>query len=118
MRRGSAWITWSVEPDTTSMHLHACGTCPASVAASPPIVSISSSVSARRGSIALAMSSNSARASASQPPPSIGTIRSEEHTSELQSLMRSSYAVFCLKKKTQHHRYLYLHSNHIVAPTL
>src|SRR3546814_8444153 len=28
------------------------------------------------------------------------TPRSEEHTSELQSLMRSSYAVFCLKKKT------------------
>src|SRR3546814_4393107 len=27
-------------------------------------------------------------------------IRSEEHTSELQSLMRNSYAVFCLKKKT------------------
>src|SRR3546814_6400090 len=27
------------------------------------------------------------------------TIRSEEHTSELQSLMRISYAVFCLKKK-------------------
>src|SRR3546814_4549025 len=29
-----------------------------------------------------------------------GAIRSEEHTSELQSLMRISYAVFCLKKKT------------------
>src|SRR3546814_9370035 len=28
------------------------------------------------------------------------SIRSEEHTSELQSLMRISYAVFCLKKKT------------------
>src|SRR3546814_4964644 len=28
------------------------------------------------------------------------TLRSEEHTSELQSLMRISYAVFCLKKKT------------------
>src|SRR3546814_7844930 len=28
------------------------------------------------------------------------TVRSEEHTSELQSLMRNSYAVFCLKKKT------------------
>src|SRR3546814_3360330 len=28
-------------------------------------------------------------------------IRSEEHTSELQSLMRISYAVFCLKKKTK-----------------
>src|SRR3546814_1304676 len=32
--------------------------------------------------------------------------RSEEHTSELQSLMRISYAVFCLKKKkTQFHRH-------------
>src|SRR3546814_5299437 len=30
------------------------------------------------------------------------TTRSEEHTSELQSLMRISYAVFCLKKKTIH----------------
>src|SRR3546814_2400180 len=30
-----------------------------------------------------------------------GTDRSEEHTSELQSLMRISYAVFCLKKKKQ-----------------
>src|SRR3546814_6680693 len=31
--------------------------------------------------------------------------RSEEHTSELQSLMRISYAVFCLKKKTKHIKY-------------
>src|SRR3546814_7902992 len=30
--------------------------------------------------------------------------RSEEHTSELQSLMRISYAVFCLKKKTYTHK--------------
>src|SRR3546814_10347235 len=30
------------------------------------------------------------------------SLRSEEHTSELQSLMRISYAVFCLKKKTIH----------------
>src|SRR3546814_10526828 len=29
-------------------------------------------------------------------------VRSEEHTSELQSLMRISYAVFCLKKKNNH----------------
>src|SRR3546814_3437033 len=35
------------------------------------------------------------------------TLRSEEHTSELQSLMRISYAVFCLKKKKQKPR-----SNH------
>src|SRR3546814_8685914 len=30
-------------------------------------------------------------------------LRSEEHTSELQSLMRHSYAVFCLKKKKNNH---------------
>src|SRR3546814_4991636 len=34
----------------------------------------------------------------------IKTVRSEEHTSELQSLMRISYAVFCLKKKKQKHQ--------------
>src|SRR3546814_3142242 len=33
---------------------------------------------------------------------SSGATRSEEHTSELQSLMRISYAVFCLKNKKQH----------------
>src|SRR3546814_7774215 len=33
------------------------------------------------------------------PPPPQSRPRSEEHTSELQSLMRISYAVFCLKKK-------------------
>src|SRR3546814_5035305 len=46
-------------------------------------------------------------ATASGSPP---TERSEEHTSELQSLMRISYAVFCLKKKSTltpmyHHRH-------------
>src|SRR3546814_6309079 len=34
-------------------------------------------------------------------PPVLGGERSEEHTSELQSLMRISYAVFCLQKKKQ-----------------
>src|SRR3546814_9691045 len=37
--------------------------------------------------------------------------RSEEHTSELQSLMRISYAVFCLKKKTQKHTTRYNSKN-------
>src|SRR3546814_8209119 len=35
------------------------------------------------------------------PLASLDDMRSEEHTSELQSLMRISYAVFCLKKKTK-----------------
>src|SRR3546814_7346461 len=39
--------------------------------------------------------------------------RSEEHTSELQSLMRISYAVFCLKKKTDNKKIL-LHKHTIV----
>src|SRR3546814_2036588 len=34
-----------------------------------------------------------------------GDCRSEEHTSELQSLMRISYAVFCLKKKNKHYKH-------------
>src|SRR3546814_10172286 len=37
--------------------------------------------------------------------------RSEEHTSELQSLMRISYAVFCLKKKN--HKHLYTHQQQL-----
>src|SRR3546814_6542483 len=39
-------------------------------------------------------------------------LRSEEHTSELQSLMRISYAVFCLKKKKQHHTNYTFHPQH------
>src|SRR3546814_1670027 len=35
------------------------------------------------------------------------SLRSEEHTSELQSLMRISYAVFCLTQKTRTHTYKY-----------
>src|SRR3546814_3248996 len=39
-------------------------------------------------------------------PCALSAHRSEEHTSELQSLMRISYAVFCLKKKTKIHKRL------------
>src|SRR3546814_1102885 len=40
------------------------------------------------------------------------TLRSEEHTSELQSLMRISYAVFCLKKKTYKKVEQYIKNDH------
>src|SRR3546814_6236774 len=53
-------------------------------------------------------------ASHSFTPAVIGTpapVRSEEHTSELQSLMRISYAVFCLKKKNNNR-----HSQHTYIP--
>src|SRR3546814_3983277 len=39
--------------------------------------------------------------------PDLAKLRSEEHTSELQSLMRNSYAVFCLKKQKQAILYVY-----------
>src|SRR3546814_8338837 len=49
--------------------------------------------------------SRSTRSTAVRPPKRTvnpdARNRSEEHTSELQSLMRISYAVFCLKKKTK-----------------
>src|SRR3546814_3044083 len=43
--------------------------------------------------------------------------RSEEHTSELQSLMRISYAVFCLKKKTKHKHYTPFHTITLTTST-
>src|SRR3546814_3021770 len=47
-------------------------------------------------------------------PQAIGFIgRSEEHTSELQSLMRISYAVFCLKKKNKNSLHLDIADKHI-----
>src|SRR3546814_2904702 len=54
------------------------------------------------------LSTRGLMASAPQPPKTGESVvvslgRSEEHTSELQSLMRNSYADFCLKKKTQNH---------------
>src|SRR3546814_12676820 len=42
--------------------------------------------------------------------------RSEEHKSELQSLMRISYAVFCLKKKSQRQTYSYTISQTVSLP--
>src|SRR3546814_6705684 len=54
----------------------------------------------------------SRRASATAPKPAgQAPARSEEHTSELQSLMRISYAVFCLKKKK------ITITQHIISPT-
>src|SRR3546814_6983231 len=47
-----------------------------------------------------------------QVPQNASYDRSEEHTSELQSLMRTSYAVFCLKKKKHNHNYKHRPNKH------
>src|SRR3546814_4173234 len=54
---------------------------------------------AHASSLALQRSASSQTAAGAGLPQGV---RSEEHTSELQSLMRISYAVFCLKQKNQH----------------
>src|SRR3546814_7203546 len=48
----------------------------------------------------------------------LGRQRSEEHTSELQSLMRISYAVFCLKKKTPLESPSYLNNSSSIIPSI
>src|SRR3546814_994469 len=48
----------------------------------------------------------------SDPVDRLGPARSEEHTSELQSLMRISYAVFCLKKKNEYNTNCLSHDIH------
>src|SRR3546814_10629921 len=58
---------------------------------------------AYRGAISRAAVSNGFQYGDPRGSPALreGVARSEEHTSELQSLMRISYAVYCLKKKIQ-----------------
>src|SRR3546814_3706970 len=50
-------------------------------------------------SVSRISSSNASTDAGRMPSPACVSARSEEHTSELQSLMRISYAVFCLNKK-------------------
>src|SRR3546814_2344024 len=54
---------------------------------------------ALRAAITLALRTGHAELAAGKP--ALDAVRSEEHTSELQSLMRISYAVFCLKKNNK-----------------
>src|SRR3546814_1701578 len=49
-------------------------------------------------------------------PNTRANTRSEEHTSEIQSLMRISYAVFCLKKKNTTYKHLHHTSTHVQKP--
>src|SRR3546814_3874322 len=89
-RRGRDWLT----PERRSQR----GSSPVLVTIniSPPVISRracgSPSTSIPSGNVGRPSATNSAK-----------TRRSEEHTSELQSLMRISYAVFCLKKITTTH---------------
>src|SRR3546814_8061929 len=78
--------------------------CPPTCASSPglqqsPRTTSKRPLSAARKPAPPRTSLHPTRSATSSPQP--GSRRSEEHTSELQSLMRISYAVFCLKKKNK-----------------
>src|SRR3546814_4169413 len=69
-----------------------------------PYTTLFRSIEAAGSRCVWTMQASGKAASRASMPPSYsrmlpGRMRSEEHTSELQSLMRISYAVFCLKKK-------------------
>src|SRR3546814_4203014 len=78
-----------IEPERRDQSAHVESRCGVANA-------MSRSIPMPRGSRTLASSDRLNVPSSGQPNPKS---RSEEHTSELQSLMRNSYAVFCLKKK-------------------
>src|SRR3546814_1819636 len=64
-------------------------------------IDVAPAIAAQRFTGTLALGDGEAGATLTRIAPLLGVVpRSEEHTSELQSLMRISYAVFCLKKKT------------------
>src|SRR3546814_8605289 len=66
---------------------------------SPPDACISLQVHCTSGWLICNVADQGKGISAEELPNLFSQYRSEEHTSELQSLMRISYAVFCLKKK-------------------
>src|SRR3546814_1153181 len=69
-----------------------------------PVCDSAVSAAALRGSIASARRAASIARALSAPNLAEPLSRSEEHTSELQSLMRISYAVVCLKEKKHKHK--------------
>src|SRR3546814_5913262 len=83
------------------------------------IAKLAANRSVEYGGSGIFTASRPSKASSGTPNTSCAiSRRSEEHPSELQSLMRISYAVFCLNKNTYHHicshrsrRYLIYHSD-------
>src|SRR3546814_8640772 len=85
---------WGVREISSVVALSAVGVDPAAALVTSVLIGIGSmSVVAVLAGLSLASSRQKAASVTAAPR------RSEEHTSELQSLMRISYAVFCLKKK-------------------
>src|SRR3546814_2363086 len=76
---------------------------PGAISLCPPIADVLTALAACGGALLSRMSGS-------------GATRSEEHTSELQSLMRNSYAVFCLKQKNKQEEAAEQQQNTIITP--
>src|SRR3546814_2563369 len=97
-------IAWALASFATVSTFETPSTCAASAAtaagsAASTTMSMASGDSACAADTHLAVEALSLPSSCSATIRTLDMGRSEEHTSELQSLMRNSYAVFCLKKK-------------------
>src|SRR3546814_1881761 len=100
----------SVRSSGVNMHQRLWNSC--AKPASGPLFSVPAT--GCPGTIATPGGSTARRSSRMLPftdPTSETTTRSEEHTSELQSLMRISYAVFCLKKKKKKIKHERIYNN-------
>src|SRR3546814_2818619 len=96
--------TDTLVPYTTLFRSSTAAVNPRSRASSPRTASNSvSSRGNRHEAWSRSVRRHEVRHLAGQIVTTLHACRSEEHTSELQSLMRISYAVFCLKKKTNKH---------------
>src|SRR3546814_3603323 len=100
----SATVTWTEISTRQWTVARAFGSVGASAPSEPAELPADSHVSSRRGDgwasrCAAVPTATSTDDHGDLVPLGATRSRSEEHTSELQSLMRNSYAVFCLKKK-------------------
>src|SRR3546814_8765530 len=103
---GSVWVIVAYMP-STPVHFPAqlakrCGAVAGSVASAPSTGTVSTGTSV----VVVSVGAGAGASAFSQPASNTSAAalamitRSEEHTSDLQSLMRTSYAVFCLTQKT------------------
>src|SRR3546814_8726172 len=101
--RISDWSSDVCSSDLTA--LDECGNLPASgaddaVVATDGFISLTLTSEIEEGTEIITRKADGSLCVNERTSDSFKRFRSEEHTSELQSLMRISYAVFCLKKKT------------------
>src|SRR3546814_8378088 len=102
MRRRSS--TWSADCDSSYAWLSTLTCVPSWYADAASSLETGAMTVGRSGAACGTVVDEQSTAACANPETTIRH-RSEEHTSELQSLMRSSYAVFCLKKKQHNLRY-------------